>query len=46
VDECKPLVMGIDRDFVRAYAKAGRCRLTPSKPVLKAPVVSVFEATI
>jgi len=27
-------------------AKVGRCRLTVSKPVLKAPVVSALEATI
>jgi len=31
-------------DYERA--KAGRCRLTVSKPVLKAPLVSALEATI
>jgi len=28
------------------YAKVGWCRLTASKPVLKAPMVSALEATI
>jgi hypothetical protein len=28
------------------WTKVGRCRLTLSKPVLKAPLISILEATI
>jgi len=33
-------------DFARSLAKVGRCRLTVSKPVLKAPVGSARETII
>jgi hypothetical protein len=31
---------------VKASGEAGRCRFTPSKPVLKAPVVAALETRI
>ena len=33
-----------DADRKRRYAEVGQCRLTGSKPVLKAPMVSATEA--
>jgi len=33
-------------DSVSVAVEAGRCRLTLSKPVLKAPVVSALETTM
>jgi len=35
-----------DRREAAAAVEVGRCRLTVSKPMLKAPMVSALEATI
>jgi hypothetical protein len=37
---------GSDFKISNSFDKVGRCRLTLSKPVLKAPLVSVLEAKI
>jgi hypothetical protein len=57
VDECKPLIIGVESiGGLRVLAinilgrflanKVGRCRLTVSKFVLKAPMVPALEAII
>ena len=49
MDECKPLHPGTDElDYAPDLPpyKVGWCRLTASKPVLKAPVVSALETRI
>ena len=58
MDECKPLRTGWLRaysgtvllvshdELLLENGVVGRCRLTVSKPVLKAPMASALEATI
>ena len=40
------LGVGVDYLVIMCHCMVGRCRLTVSEPVLKAPMVSALEATI